>query len=82
MSEKNDNIKKLEIELGNLAGQWRYHHSLKDFEQATHIVEKYSKTMENLWDQGWHGDDLLPTEELPDRLMPKYFLEYWQRVIK
>lgn len=74
-----DKINSLEIRLYELAGQWRKFHSQSKFDEASLIVDEYLKTMNALWKLGWRGDDMLPTGELPDRLMPKYFLEYWRK---
>lgn len=65
-----------------LAYWWRGYHSQGKINEASKIVDRYHELMKKFWETGWRGDDLLPTEELPDELMPKYFLEYWKEINK
>ena len=81
MTKEEEKIDKLEVRLSRLAMKWRSSHSQKELEDASKIVAEYHTTMNQLWSLGWDGSDLLPDSELPDELMPKYFLEYWQRKI-
>jgi dimeric dUTPase (all-alpha-NTP-PPase superfamily) len=79
MTKEQEKIGKLEVHLSHLATKWRSLGSQEKTEDACKIVEEYATTMDQLWSLGWDGGDLLPDSELPDELMPKYFLEYWQR---
>ena len=79
MSNESELIDKLEVHLSQLATKWRSSHSQNELIDAAKIVEEYHEIMAQLWSLGWNGGDLLPDSELPDELMPKYFLEYWQR---
>ena len=81
MSSESELIDKLEVHLSHLAMKWRSLHFQKELEDASKIVDQYHTTMDQLWSLGWDGGDLLPDSELPNELMPKYFLEYWQRKI-
>lgn len=77
--EKEKLIDKLELDLAGLANRWRRTDvgGLKD--EAAKAVQEYHEVMGQLWQLDWHGDDLMPDSELPDRLMPTYFLEYWAK---
>jgi len=67
----------LEQHLGQLAYQWR---SVPlESPEARAIVHEYHDVLAALWQQGWTGEGLLPDAELPDELMPRYFMEYWQQ---
>jgi hypothetical protein len=68
----------LELQLGLLAMEWRSTHRKGLLEEAEKVVEKYWLVVEKLWEIGWRGSGLLPDSELPDELMPQYFLEYWK----
>ena len=77
---ENNNINSIEEkELSDLAFQWRFYHSQIKYAEASAIVDKYHEAMAKFWKTGWRGDYLPLDAELPDELMPKYFLEYWQR---
>ncbi|MCC6298426.1 MAG: hypothetical protein IT314_03955 [Anaerolineales bacterium] len=67
-------IKELEHRLSNIAMEWR-----SKPQDDLKLVEEYSSTMDQLWKLGWDGSTLSLDAQLPDGLMPKYFLEYWQR---
>jgi len=60
----------LEGKLSYLAMHWRG-------VGAQELVKQYHKVVQELWDLGWRGTTLLPDSELPDRLMPRYFISYW-----
>ena len=61
--------------LGELAAYWRM---VKDFEnQATSAVNAYHKLFDLLWSQGFRGD-MFPDAELPQELMPSYYIDYWR----
>jgi len=63
-------IDNLEGKLSYLAMNWR---GMK----AQEIVKKYHEVVQELWKLGWRGTTLLPDMELPDELMPEYFVAYW-----
>jgi hypothetical protein len=71
-------IFQLELRLSDLAMEWR---SLPEdkIEESKTIVENYQSIMDQLWVLGWDGRTLPLDSHLPDELMPKYFLDYWQR---
>ncbi|MCP4542082.1 MAG: hypothetical protein GY832_33570 [Chloroflexi bacterium] len=70
-------IDSLERELSFLAYTWRGLHS-QEAEKAVEIVSKYHIVFAKLWDLGWDGEGLLPDSELPNDLMPSYYLEKWK----
>ena len=70
-------ILKLELRLGELACHWRRLSSNGQLDAAESMVQDYHAVMKKLWDLGWDGETLLPDSELPDRLMPRYFLDRW-----
>ena len=74
----NDEIENLERKLSYLAYQWRGQHSSGQLEAAQLTVKEYHLIFERLWKLGWDGEGLLPDMELPDKLMPTYFLERWE----
>jgi len=61
--------------LGELAALWRSTKESPD--QAKNVVKTYHDLFGLLWLRGFRGD-MFPEAELPDDLMPKYYLEYWQ----
>jgi hypothetical protein len=75
----NELSQELEHRLGVLAMRWRSLHSAQNSEAAVEVVEEYHKVMGRLWALGWDGEGLLPDSELPDRLMPEYFLQRWRK---
>jgi hypothetical protein len=79
MSNESEFIDKLEIRLSDLAIKWRSTHFQGNLEDASKAIEEYHSTMDQLWLLGWDGEVLPPEAELPDELMPQYFIEYWQR---
>lgn len=61
--------------LGELAAYWR---SVKDHHnQATIAINAYHKLFDLLWSQGFRGD-MFPEAELPNDLMPSYYIDYWR----
>ena len=61
--------------LGELAAIWR---SVKgDQGQATNAISAYHKLFELLWSRGFRGD-MFPECELPEGLMPSYYIDYWR----
>lgn len=72
-------IDKLEHNLGVLAMQWRSLYLKEKENEEAIIIEEYHVTFAKLWALGWDGGDLLPDSELPDELMPKYYLDKWRR---
>jgi hypothetical protein len=79
VESKSEMIDALESRLCNLAYYWRGKHSTGAYEAASKIVDEYHATMAELWSLGGHGEGLTPDEELPDELMPDYWLEWWGR---
>ncbi len=71
-------ILQLELRLSDLAMEWRSFPEDKIEESITR-VEKYHSIMDQLWALGWDGRTLPLDSQLPDEIMPKYFLEYWQK---
>ena len=69
-----DEIISLERQLSHLAMKWRASH----YENAEKIISEYHEVLSKLWNLDWKGENLLPDSELPDRLMPQYFLEFWR----
>lgn len=67
-------IEELVNRLSDLAMEWR-----SKPQHDPKIVDQYHSTMDQLWTLGWDGRTLAVDSQLPDRLMPKYFLEHWQR---
>ncbi len=63
-------IDNLEGKLSYLAMNWRG-------KKTQEIVKKYHEVVQELWNLGWRGTTLLPDMELPDELMPEYFIAYW-----
>ncbi|HLO17297.1 MAG TPA: hypothetical protein VK206_20865 [Anaerolineales bacterium] len=63
-------IDNLERKLSYLAMNWRG-------EKTHSIVKQYHEVVQNLWNLGWRGTTLLADMELPDELMPQYFISYW-----
>jgi hypothetical protein len=47
-------------------------------QDADEIVQEYHAVMQQLWDLEWDAN-LDPEEELPDRLMPQYYIDYWNQ---
>jgi hypothetical protein len=74
-SSKHDRIVELELGLAKLANEWRQQHSSDQLDAAQATVEEYHRIFRELWRLGWEGEELLPDSELPDTLMPKYYLE-------
>jgi hypothetical protein len=72
-------IDELERELTGLAMHWRSFHRQGLFQEAKDTVEKYLIIFQKLWDLEWIGTNLPPDSELPDELMPQYFLEFWEK---
>lgn len=77
--QQDKTIDELEHRFGHLAMQWRGLHSRRKYKEAATVVEEYHSIFAQLWALGWDGGDLLPDEELPDELMPKYFIEKWRK---
>ena len=77
-NSESDSINDLELRLAHLAYQWRKLHAGGQLEAAQAIVEEYHSTMSRLWALGWDGEGLLPDSELPDNLMPDYYIKRWQ----
>lgn len=71
-------VDQLELELTRLATQWRWQHARGQLEEAENTVKEYHVVMANLWMMGWKGRGQLPDSELPDGLMPDYFIAYWE----
>lgn len=72
-------IDKLELRLAQLANQWRKEHSIGKVQTAKIIVDEYHLIFSNLWALGWNGEGLLPDSELPDEIMPEYYIEKWKQ---
>ncbi len=70
-------IDSLEHELSLLAYTWRGLDS-QESEKAAEIVREYHMVFAKLWHLGWDGEGLLPDSELPNDLMPSYYLERWK----
>jgi hypothetical protein len=70
-------IDQLANKLASLATLWRSTHSRQQIEQANQVVRQYHSVMKQLWDLGWRGDDLLPDAELPNQLMPNFYISHW-----
>jgi hypothetical protein len=80
MSNQQDGlIKELVHRLGHLAMQWRGLYLKERQKEETAVIEEYHSIFAQLWALGWDGGDLLPDSELPDELMPKYFIEKWEK---
>lgn len=77
--DKEKLIDKLELDLSHLAMKWRGADERGSKDEAAKFVQEYHDVMGQLWQLGWDGAGLLPDSELPDRLMPTYFLEYWAK---
>jgi hypothetical protein len=71
-------INALERRLSHLAMNWRSFHSRHRFDDAEKAVLEYHRILSELWNLGWDGGDLPPDAELPDELMPKYYLDKWR----
>lgn len=69
-------IKELESHLSTIACEWRKLPPEEDL-KAQSYVEEYQKVFLQLWELGWDGMYLSVDDQLPDRYMPKYFLEKW-----
>jgi hypothetical protein len=72
-------IENLELHLARLANQWREQHSRNQLKAAGATVEEYHSVFKKLWELGWEGEGLLPDSELPDNLMPEYYLARWRK---
>ena len=59
--------------------QWRGLYLKGRPEEEAAVIEEYHSVFAQLWASGWDGEGLLPDEELPDELMPKYYIEKWQK---
>lgn len=70
-------IDQLELKLTALASRWRYLHSRQFFSEAETVVQEYHAIVAELWSLGWNGRGLPLDSELPDRLMPDYYVAYW-----
>ncbi len=80
MSDEQDKvINELVHRLGYLAMQWRGLYLRERPKEETKVIEEYHSIFKQLWALGWDGGDLLPDGELPDELMPKYFVEKWRK---
>jgi hypothetical protein len=75
---KTELIHDLELRLADLANQWRRLHSGGQLEAAQVVAQEYHSTMAKLWALGWDGEGLLPDSELPDSLMPDYYIRRWK----
>jgi hypothetical protein len=71
-------IHELELHLAQLANDWRREHSIGKHQMADTIVQKYHSVFSELWALGWNGEGLLPDSELPDEIMPEYYIEKWR----
>ena len=73
MREQIMTIQALEIKLGQLAAKWRGNSN--DPVLQAEIVQQYHAVVQHLYEFGW--DDVIDIEsELPERLMPKTYLEH------
>ncbi|MBE7471980.1 MAG: hypothetical protein DPW09_26765 [Anaerolineae bacterium] len=80
MKRSKDNlIDELELQLAKLANQWRRQHSDNQLDASQLTVKEYHLIFKRLWELGWDGEGLLPDSELPNDLMPKYYLERWRK---
>jgi hypothetical protein len=70
-------VDSLERELSFLAYTWRGL-GPQDSEEASKVVQRYHEVFAELWELGWDGEGLLPDSELPDKLMPEYYLKRWR----
>ena len=68
-------IDKLELRLAQLANHWRKEHSIGRVQTANAILEEYHLVFSKLWTLGWNGEGLLPDSELPDEIMPEYYIK-------
>ena len=72
-------MEELELNLAKLANRWRKQHSDHQLKSAQATVEEYHSTFKRLWELGWDGEGLMPDSELPDDLMPEYYLARWRK---
>ena len=71
-------IGSLELELSKLAYRWRTASHRGNLDEAEEILQNYHATFARMWGLGWNGGSLLPDIELPEYLMPEYFVNYWK----
>jgi hypothetical protein len=69
----------LYLQLSDLAVAWRKEHSRGSYDLAHRIVQYYHEALAKLWALGSRGEELLPEMELPENLMPQYFIDWWKR---
>lgn len=69
-------IKELENQLSTMAYEWRKLPPEEDL-KAQSYVDEYHIIFLQLWELGWDGRNLSVDDQLPDRYMPKYFLDRW-----
>lgn len=62
--------RELYFKLGELAGEWGE-------TKSDAVVQTYHTVLKSLFELGWDGY-LLPDEELPEELMPDWYLEYYK----
>ena len=67
-----------EAMLGRLAARWRSTNQSGETDQSKRLLVAYHEMVHFLWTKGWRGNHLLPEEELPNELMPAYFVEHWK----
>src|SRR4051812_41958712 len=79
--DKPDNrqaIDDLVRQLFTFAQEWRTTHALGRYAEADVAVQHYHAILAELWNLDWDAD-LHPEEELPDELMPAYYIAYWEQ---
>lgn len=63
-------------QLAYYAALWRGRQRQHQSHEAQQAIQQYHAVMELLWALPWEAD-LDPDEELPDDLMPLYYINYW-----
>ena len=74
-----ESIDELENQLCLLANDWRKFHSQGDYVASAEIVKQYHLVYRQLLEFGWTGETLLPDSALPNRFMPKEFIDRWAK---
>lgn len=74
MKDKTD-VDKLHMKLSDLAAQYRS--SLEESPEHYESIKEYYEVFQELVKQSGGIVGLDPDAELPDRLMPKEYVEYW-----
>lgn len=65
-----------ELILSGLSAFWRGHKHKGELEKAQHVVNDYHAVFDYLWQKGWRSS-LSPDAELPEELLPTYYVNYW-----